>query len=93
MRDVEDWREHYALTTRHWYRRLAARADEAAALVGAPRARLWQAYLAGVSTAFSDGSLRIYQVLASRHGAKGPSELPPTREDLYDLALEQPQEK
>jgi cyclopropane-fatty-acyl-phospholipid synthase len=83
VRDVEDWREHYALTSRHWYRRLAARADEAERIVSRARVRIWLAYLAGVSTAFADGSLRIYQVLASRHGAKGASELPPTREDLY----------
>ena len=43
----------------------------------------WQAYLAGVSGAFADGSLRIYQVLASRHLSKGASALPPTRADLY----------
>jgi cyclopropane-fatty-acyl-phospholipid synthase len=83
VRDVEDWREHYALTTRHWCRRLDAATERAEALVGRSRHRTWLAYLAGVSTAFADGSLRVYQVLASRHAGKGPSELPPTRADLY----------
>jgi cyclopropane-fatty-acyl-phospholipid synthase len=83
VRDVEDWREHYALTTRHWCKRLAARSDASARLVGGARHRTWLAYLAGVSAAFTDGSLRVYQVLASRQLAKGASELPPTRAHLY----------
>jgi cyclopropane-fatty-acyl-phospholipid synthase len=44
---------------------------------------MWIAYLAGVSLSFQDGSLRIFQTLASKHKAKGPSGLPPTRADLY----------
>ena len=43
---------------------------------------LWVAYLAGVSLAFSRGTLRIFQTVASRT-AKRPSTLPPTRADLY----------
>ena len=54
-----------------------------AARVGGEFLRAWLAYLAGVSFAFEDGSLRVYQVLATRHGAKGHSKHPPTREDLY----------
>ena len=83
VHDVEDWREHYALTTRFWCQRLAARKDEAIAVVGPERYRLWSAYLAGVSFSFADGALRIYQVVASKHAAKGLAELPPTRADLY----------
>jgi len=29
VHDVEAWREHYALTTQHWYRELMKRKDEA----------------------------------------------------------------
>ncbi len=83
VHDIENWREHYARTTAFWCRRLAARKTEAIRLVGPERYRLWAAYLASVSFAFADGSLRIYQVVASKHAAKGPSELPPTRADLY----------
>ncbi len=83
VHDVEDWREHYAQTTRLWCQRLSARKDEAIALVGPERYRLWVAYLAGVSLAFLDGSARIYQVVASKHAARGRAELPPTRADLY----------
>ncbi|HET6426280.1 MAG TPA: cyclopropane-fatty-acyl-phospholipid synthase family protein [Planctomycetaceae bacterium] len=83
VHDVEGWREHYAMTTRHWCQRLSARKEEAIAMVGPERYRLWVAYLAGVSFAFQDGSLRIFQVVASKHASKGQSELPQTRADLY----------
>jgi cyclopropane-fatty-acyl-phospholipid synthase len=83
IHDVECWREHYALTCRLWHRRLVANKEAAIAQVGPERYRMWIAYLAGVSFAFADGSLRIYQTVASKHKAKGLSGLPPTREDLY----------
>ena len=83
VHDVEGWREHYALTTRLWCERLSARAEEAIRLVGPEKFRLWVAYLAGVSFAFTDGSARIFQVVATKHVTKGSSHLPPTRADLY----------
>jgi len=86
VHDVEDWREHYAQTTRLWCQRLSARREEAVAMVGPERFRLWTAYLAGVSFAFLDGSICIYQVVASKHAARGMAELPPTRADLYRAA-------
>ncbi|MEL6288140.1 MAG: cyclopropane-fatty-acyl-phospholipid synthase family protein [Pseudomonadota bacterium] len=82
VHDVEGWREHYARTTQIWCERLHARRDEAIALVGPETFRIWVAYLGGCSLAFSRGSARIYQTLAS-FSAKGPSPLPPTRADLY----------
>ena len=83
VHDVEGWREHYMRTTAHWCRRLTENREEAIRQVGAERYRLWVAYLAGVSFSFSDGALQIFQVVASKHSAKGVSELPPTRADLY----------
>lgn len=83
VRDVEAWREHYALTTRHWYRRLSARRDEAIRLVGVEKFRMWALYLAGVSVGFDSGSMHICQVLASKRGSKGASGVPLTRADLY----------
>jgi cyclopropane-fatty-acyl-phospholipid synthase len=82
VQDVEAWRRHYALTTKHWCERLTERRAEAEALAGQELYRIWAAYLAGVSLSFSRGTLRIYQTLASK-SAKGPSSLPPTRADLY----------
>ncbi|MBO0661879.1 cyclopropane-fatty-acyl-phospholipid synthase family protein [Jiella sp. MQZ9-1] len=82
VHDVENWREHYARTCRLWHDRLLSRMDEAAAIAGEERARLWLLYLAGVSLGFERGGLLIYQTLASKR-SKGPSGLPPTRRDLY----------
>lgn len=82
VHDVEGWREHYARTTELWAERLAARRDEAEALVGPEKTRLWLLYLAGVSLGFRMGSINIFQTLASKR-RRGPSGLPPTREDLY----------
>lgn len=83
VHDVEAWREHYALTAAHWYRRLMARKEEALGFVGVEKLRMWALYLAGVSIGFADGSIGICQVVASKHAARGSSGLPLTREDLY----------
>ncbi len=83
VHDVEAWREHYGLTTRHWYRRLMANREEAIRLVGPEKFHLWALYLAGVSLGFTDGSMHICQIVATKHDSKGASGLPPTREDLY----------
>lgn len=83
IRDVENWREHYALTCRLWHQRLVANKDKAIAQIGSEKYRMWIAYLAGVSFAFNDGALRIYQTVAIKQKSKGPSGLPPTRADLY----------
>ena len=83
VHDVEGWREHYALTTRHWCKRLESNKEEAIKLVGKDKFRMWLAYLAGVSFAFQDGSLRIFQIVATKHGRKGVSTMPPTRVHLY----------
>jgi cyclopropane-fatty-acyl-phospholipid synthase len=82
VHDVEGLRYHYARTTRLWHDRLLARGDEAVALVGAERYRMWLAYLAGVSGAFAAGPLRLYQTVATKR-PDGPPPLPPTREDVY----------
>ena len=51
-------------------RRLVAIGDKAIAQVGPEKYRMWIAYLAGVSFAFNDGSLRIYQTIATKHNTK-----------------------
>ncbi|WP_102959341.1 SAM-dependent methyltransferase [Mangrovicella endophytica] len=83
VHDVENWRMHYARTCRLWAERLQANFAEAARIAGEPRARLWLLYLVGVSLGFERGGLLIYQTLASRRRRSGPSEVPPTRRDLY----------
>ncbi len=80
--DVEAWRLHYARTCKLWCERLTARREEALKHVSEEKYRIWVAYLAGVSLAFSRGTLRINQTLASKN-AKRPPAVPPTRADLY----------
>jgi cyclopropane-fatty-acyl-phospholipid synthase len=82
VHDVEDWREHYQRTCRHWHDRLHANFQAAVDEVGSVKARLWLVYLAGCSLAFERNSIRVYQTLASKRH-RGASGLPPTRADLY----------
>ena len=60
--------------------------EEAIRLVGPEKYRLWAAYMTGGSVGFTAGSIKIYQVLASKRAGKGLSGLPPTRADLYRAA-------
>ena len=82
VHDVEAWREHYMHTTRLWHDRLSANGEPAEREVGREKTRLWIAYLAVVSIAFTQGTIGIFQTLASSR-VRGPSGLPPTRADLY----------
>lgn len=82
VHDVEAWREHYMRTTRLWHDRLSANREAAEQEVGREKTRLWIAYLAVVSMAFNQGTVGIFQTLASRR-IRGSSTLPPTRADLY----------
>jgi cyclopropane-fatty-acyl-phospholipid synthase len=82
IQDVEAWRLHYARTCKLWCERLTANREEALKHVSEEKYRIWVAYLAGVSLAFSRGTLRIFQTLVSKN-AKRPPAIPPTRADLY----------
>jgi cyclopropane-fatty-acyl-phospholipid synthase len=82
-RDVESLREHYTMTLRHWVRRLEARHDEAAALVGERTYRVWRLYMAGSARAFATASLNIVQTLLGKPLADGSSRVPLTRTDVY----------
>jgi len=82
VHDLEAWREHYARTTRLWHDRLSANRDAAEREVGGEKTRLWIAYLAVVSIAFTHGTVGIFQTLASKR-VRGAAHLPPTRADLY----------
>jgi cyclopropane-fatty-acyl-phospholipid synthase len=85
VRDVENLREHYALTLRHWARRLEARENEAVRLGGRGMYRLWRLYMGMGSWQFQDGEFGLFQTLLEKP-AGGPSSLPPTRADLYTPA-------
>lgn len=82
VQDVEGWRMHYARTCTLWCERLMTRKDEAIALVGEAKYRIYIAYLAGCAIAFERGTARLFQTLCSKSAKRAPP-LPPTRADLY----------
>jgi cyclopropane-fatty-acyl-phospholipid synthase len=66
VRHVENLREHYARTLRAWVANLEDRWDEAVALAGVGRARIWRLYMAASAVNFEDGPIQIHQTLAVR---------------------------
>lgn len=78
VRDVENLREHYARTLRHWVANLEQRWDDAVELVGERRARVWRLYMSGSINGFLDNGLQLYQTLAVK-SERRPTDLPPTR--------------
>ncbi len=81
-RDVESLREHYAMTLRHWIRRLEKEKDKAIRLTNDLTYRVWRLYMGGSAHGFKVGRLNLYQTLLARPN-KGRCELPLTRGDLY----------
>ena len=83
VRDVENLREHYALTLRHWVRGLEACRTTLLQFVPETTYRIWLLYMAGCAAAFERGDIGVYQTLLSRPD-RGRSSLPLTRRDWYD---------
>jgi cyclopropane-fatty-acyl-phospholipid synthase len=63
---VEGLREDYAETLRHWARRLDEHRDEAVALAGEERVRVWRLYLRAARNGFEAGSTSVFQVLCTK---------------------------
>jgi cyclopropane-fatty-acyl-phospholipid synthase len=82
VRDLESLREHYALTLRHWVRRLEEHSDEARNLTSDVTYRIWRLYMSAAAHAFQTGSHNIYQTLLAKPD-RGDSGLPLTRNDWY----------
>ncbi len=82
LRDVEDLREHYTLTLRHWVNRLEAHHSEAAALVGEAVYRTWRLYMSFSAVQFENWQIAVNQSLLAKP-EKGKVALPMTRADLY----------
>jgi len=83
VRDVESLREHYALTLRHWVRRLEKNRERAVNIIGEERYRIWRLYMAASAYNFERGKISVYQTLLLKRGEKGESNLPLTRDDWY----------
>jgi len=81
VRDVENLREHYATTLRHWVANLERHWTAAVELVGEARARVWLLYMSGSINGFDDGGIQLMQTLGVRLAADGASGMPRTRAD------------
>lgn len=84
VRDVECLREHYALTLRHWVRRLENAHEQALQHVDEPTYRVWRLFMSGSASGFETGRLNVYQTLLSKPDQGGHSHLPLTRSDWYE---------
>jgi cyclopropane-fatty-acyl-phospholipid synthase len=82
IHDVEGLRPHYALTLRHWVKRLEANREAALREVDEPTYRVWRLYMAACALEFESGGTGIYQILASRPD-HGTWPVPLSRSDLY----------
>jgi cyclopropane-fatty-acyl-phospholipid synthase len=82
VRDVENLREHYALTLRQWVSNLEGREEEAVRLVGRPTYRMWRLYFAAAAHFFEIGRRNVNQTLFSRL-SNGEAGVPRSRADLY----------
>jgi cyclopropane-fatty-acyl-phospholipid synthase len=83
VRDIESLREHYALTLRHWVRRLETHHDQVLQFVDEPTYRVWRLFMSGSAYGFSAGRLNLYQTLLVKPDRQGRSGLPWTRTDWY----------
>lgn len=82
IHDVEGLRPHYAMTLRHWVRRLEDNREAAVAEVGETAYRIWRLYMAACAIEFEAGGTGLYQILASNR-EQGAWPVPLTRKDLY----------
>lgn len=79
IRDVQALREHYPQTLRAWTTNLQRQRDDAVALIGIHRARVWELYLTASAIAFDRDRIGVNQTLAVRPTLTGNSRMPPTR--------------
>jgi len=82
VRDIENLREHYALTCSQWVRGLEEHAEQARRLVDEVTYRIWRLHTAGSAYYFRRGWLELYQTLLVKN-EEGRSGLPLTRADWY----------
>jgi cyclopropane-fatty-acyl-phospholipid synthase len=83
VRDVENLREHYALTLHHWVDRLAKRREEAVKASDEVTYRTWRLYMSASAYGFESGNINVNQTLLAKMTSTGKSNVPFSRADLY----------
>jgi cyclopropane-fatty-acyl-phospholipid synthase len=68
QRLMKSLRAHYALTLRHWVRRLEANREAAVREAGDSVYRVWRLYMAACALQFEQGDTGVYQILLARAG-------------------------
>jgi cyclopropane-fatty-acyl-phospholipid synthase len=63
---VEGFRLDYARTLREWARNLDEHSEQAEALIGAERTRIWHLYVRAARRGFENGFTSVFQILATR---------------------------
>ena len=82
IHDVENLRQHYALTLREWVNRLESHREQALQHVPESVYRIWLLYMVASALQFEEGGTGIYQILTSKR-APFLNPVPLTRRDLY----------
>src|SRR3990172_3098564 len=82
VRDVENLREHYALTLRQWVNRLAEHREEAVKTSDEVTYRTWRLYMSAAAYGFESGNINVNQTLLAKMNT-GKSNIPLSRADLY----------
>ncbi len=82
VRDVEELREHYALTLTHWLRNLERNAERERQIAGDAIYHAWRTHIRDSMQDMCSGRASFYQVLLSKP-KRGLSGFPLTRKDWY----------
>lgn len=83
--DVENLRNHYAETLRHWLTRFEIAAPEISSMFDRRFVRTWRLYLAGSLAAYTSGWMQLFQVLFNR---RTNDDVPRTRAHMYQTDSE-----
>ena len=68
--DVESLRPHYAITCRHWVKRLQDAERTCVEAAGEQTYRIWLLYLAASALSFQEGGTDIYQILFAKRSSR-----------------------
>jgi cyclopropane-fatty-acyl-phospholipid synthase len=82
VQDIENLREHYALTLRHWVKLMEINQDKILKVVNEVTLRTWRMYMAASAHSFESAITTVNQSLLAKP-VSGKSNLPLTRADLY----------
>ncbi len=81
--DAENLRPHYGKTLWQWVDRLEAHREQALAMIGESKYRIWRIYMAGSAYAFDHNWLALFQIVAGKPDAQGILNYPYNRSHIY----------